>query len=215
MATARSRSDEDKQARREAILDAAEEAFREQRFDQTAMDAIAKSAGLSRALLYVYFRDKADIHLGLCVRAGQVLYRRMQSYVGNHQRGIDQVRALGAAYVDFYHHDGDYFQIMVQGTGLSGAAREDGPGEAQEAMQDMEMALMTLMTEAIQRGLDDGTIRADAVQDPLETAMFLRSTLHGAILVQDTNGSPIFKRGRLSRTRLLSYTVDRLMAALT
>lgn len=215
MATARSRSEEDKQARREAILDAAEEAFREQRFDQTAMDAIARSAGLSRALLYVYFQDKADIHLGLCVRAARVLHQRMQTYVSNHQRGIDQVRALGEAYVDFYHHDGDYFHILVQGTGLAGAGREDGPSEAQQSMQDMEMALMTLMTEAIQCGVDDGTIRAAAVEDPLETAMFLRSTLHGAIMIQDTNGSPIFNRGRLSRTRLLSYTVDRLMAALT
>ena len=213
--TTRSRTSEDKLARREAILDAAEAAFREQRFDQTSMSAIASSAGLSRALLYVYFQDKADIHLGLCVRAASVLLERMKRYVENQQRGIDGIRALGEAYVDFYHHEPNYFQILVQGTGLSHSDTANPPGCSAQAMQDMEMALMTLMADTIQKGLDDGSVNPERVEDPLETAMFLRSTLHGAIMIQDTNGSPIFQRGRLSRTRLLTYTVQQLTGSLT
>ena len=211
----RSRSDTDKLARRDAILDAAETAFREHRFDRTAMDAIARSAGLSRGLLYVYFKDKADIHLGLCVRAASRLHARMQRYAEHHQRGVDKVRAIGEAYVDFYQEEKFYFQVLAEGSALRNNLDPKQPTETQQAMLDCELAIMALMSNAIQTALDDGTIAAERVQDPLETAMFLRSTLHGAILIQDTNGSPIFDQGRLSRSRLLSYTLDTLTRALT
>lgn len=43
------------------LLDAAAACFSEQGFRRTRLDAIARRAGVSRTLLYAYFRDKEDL----------------------------------------------------------------------------------------------------------------------------------------------------------
>lgn len=49
------------EAKRQAILDIAKEAFSEQGFGQTSMSAIAKLVGGSKATLYNYFNSKEEI----------------------------------------------------------------------------------------------------------------------------------------------------------
>jgi AcrR family transcriptional regulator len=51
--------------RREAILNAAFEVFRQYGFRRTAMEDIARAAGLSRASLYLHYRNKQDIFRSL------------------------------------------------------------------------------------------------------------------------------------------------------
>ncbi|SHO59349.1 TetR/AcrR family transcriptional regulator [Vibrio quintilis] len=53
------------EARRQAILDIAKEAFIEQGFEQTSMSAIAKKLGGSKATLYNYFNSKEAIFLAV------------------------------------------------------------------------------------------------------------------------------------------------------
>ena len=59
--SANERREREKQERRESILDSAEQCFFSKGYERTAMDEIARGAQLSRALLYVYFKDKAAI----------------------------------------------------------------------------------------------------------------------------------------------------------
>lgn len=49
------------EATRERLLDAAEDAFLEQGVSRTSLEAIARSAGLSRGAIYWHFRDKAAL----------------------------------------------------------------------------------------------------------------------------------------------------------
>ncbi|CAM3932609.1 HTH-type transcriptional regulator RutR [Vibrio aerogenes CECT 7868] len=53
------------EARRQAILDIAKEAFIKQGFEQTSMSAIAKKLGGSKATLYNYFNSKEAIFLAV------------------------------------------------------------------------------------------------------------------------------------------------------
>ena len=63
------RRQEEKERRRAEILDAAEAVCAEVGWDDMTMDQVARKARLSRALLYVYFKDKQDLLFGLCERA--------------------------------------------------------------------------------------------------------------------------------------------------
>lgn len=55
--------------RRDALLDAGEELFRERGVDDVSMQDIAEHAGVTRALLYHYFRTKAELFGGIWSRA--------------------------------------------------------------------------------------------------------------------------------------------------
>ena len=59
------RRQEEKERRSEEIVAAAEELYRELGWDAVTMDSVAKRARLSRALVYVYFKDKRDLHFAI------------------------------------------------------------------------------------------------------------------------------------------------------
>jgi AcrR family transcriptional regulator len=67
--------DQQKQARREAIMAAAARLFRKRGFERAAMEEIAAQAGLSVATVYNYFKSKGDICLAI-YRADCELVRR-------------------------------------------------------------------------------------------------------------------------------------------
>ena len=70
------RREQEKQERRDSILDAAEQAFFSKGFDKCSMDDIARNAQLSRALLYFYFKDKNAIMRGIVLRSVAALRDR-------------------------------------------------------------------------------------------------------------------------------------------
>ena len=101
------RREKEKQERRESILDAAEQVFFSKGFDKCSMDEIARTAQLSRALLYVYFKDKAAIMRGIMLRSIECLRDRFARAISEAELGLDQVGKFGQAYYDFSRERSD------------------------------------------------------------------------------------------------------------
>lgn len=175
----KTRREREKQARYDAILDAAELVFSEKGYDRTSMDDIARTASLSRALLYVYFKDKAAIQRGIMLRAGQSLCRRFEQARDTATTGLSQITAMGEAYYHFYLEEPDYFSAMTKASTAMTEADE------QQAMDMLcsKSELMELMVGAIRLGLEDGTMNRERIHDPAQTALYLRGALHGVILL--------------------------------
>ena len=86
MSDLRQRREEEKEQRREAIVDAAELVFTESGFDAAKMEDVARQARVSRALVYLYFRNKAELHLAICARALTLLRERFVAAAATHAR---------------------------------------------------------------------------------------------------------------------------------
>ncbi|MFL1455212.1 TetR/AcrR family transcriptional regulator [Marinobacter sp. GN3S48] len=175
----KTRREREKQARYDAILDAAELVFSEKGYDRTSMDDIARTASLSRALLYVYFKDKAAIQRSIMLRAGESLCRRFEQARDTATTGLAQITAMGEAYYHFYLEEPDYFSALTKASTAMTEADE------QQAMDMLcsKSELMDLMVGAIRLGLEDGTMNRDRIHDPEQTALYLRGALHGVILL--------------------------------
>ena len=76
-----------KRAPRAEILDAAEAWYAKKGWDALTMDQVARSARLSRALVYVYFRDKDDLLFAIGERAVGLLLDRFKAAVAGTARG--------------------------------------------------------------------------------------------------------------------------------
>lgn len=85
------RREMEKLERHEEILDAAEKIFFLKSYEQSTMDDIAREAHLSRALLYVYFKDKAAIMRAIMLRAGQSLQARFENALHACECGLTQI----------------------------------------------------------------------------------------------------------------------------
>ncbi|PYE54407.1 TetR/AcrR family transcriptional regulator [Deinococcus yavapaiensis] len=64
----RARNDEDKTARREHILDTAVRLWDERPYDELTMSDLAKTVGLAKGTLYLYFRTKEEVFVAVLER---------------------------------------------------------------------------------------------------------------------------------------------------
>lgn len=204
------RRQQEKQDRHDAILDAAEVVFRQQGYHRTSMDDIAREASVSRALLYVYFTDKAAIQRGIMLRAAEQLRERFREALASQKTGREQIRAMGRSYYRFFLEEPNYFAALTEATT---AMQEAGEEEA-NTMVCSEQATMTMMVDALKNGLNDGTLSQERVSDPFQTALYLRGALHGVIMMVQQEMGESGPLAEHSSDALIAHTMEMLTHSL-
>jgi AcrR family transcriptional regulator len=169
------RREEEKERRRAEIVDAAERLYAEKGWDAVTMDQVAKAARLSRALLYVYFRDKEELLFGIGERAMRHLTQRFEAAIACHPLGIDQVGAIGRAYMAYAVEFPHYFDFSMRFQAHSAKPDPCSPLGRCAAHGDQAIGVVV---RAIQAGIADGSIRKD-VGDPMHLAVTLWGFTHG------------------------------------
>ena len=132
--------------------------LREQGFDAAKMQDIATRARVSRALVYLYFKDKAELHFAIGLRALELLRARFQQARARHKTGLDQLRAIGHAYLVFAQEFPVYFQAISRFEGHQATPDEEG---AQKRMMMAGRLVHAELITALMIGQQDGTIRKD------------------------------------------------------
>jgi len=182
------RRQEERDRRRNEILDAAAESAAESGFDAITMDQVARRARLSRGLLYVYFQDKQALHLALCERAMELLLERFTVATAGAPTGLARLEAMGSAYVRYARELPVYFQALAH---LEARAPEDLQQHAHcNAIGNL---CHEAMTQAIRDGIADGSIRPD-VGAPDAVAIALWGFMHGVIQIANTKGALLVHR---------------------
>ena len=190
------RRQEERERRRAEILDAAETVIAAVGWDDMTMDQVARKARLSRALLYVYFKDKTDLLFAIGERAVKTLEKRFAEAVARHRLGMDQLEAIGRAYVAFSQEFPVYFDILARCELFSGGELE--PGSNEEACAFGGDAIHNLMVATIEAGMRDGSIRADA-GNPHVVATVLWGFTHGVIQLATNKAELLTHRGLNTR----------------
>jgi AcrR family transcriptional regulator len=190
---------EEKERRRVEILDAAESVARESGFDAMTMDEIARKARLSRALLYLYFKDKGDVAFGLAERALSRLAGRFAEAIARHKMGLDQLQGMGRAYVAFSQEFPVLFDALARFEMHSPDACDASTAERGCVLHGDK--LHALMVGAIEAGIRDGSVRPD-VGPPAVVSVTLWGFMHGVIQLAATKANVIAHDGVDTRTLL-------------
>ena len=193
------RRQEEKERRRTEILDAAEQVTGSSGWDELTMDQVARRARLSRALLYVYFKDKVDLMYALCERSLIELQRRFVLAAQSKQLGLDRVHAVGEAYIAFVEECPVYFDILAR-CGLREVNTKD-PGTNELACQTVGEAMLGMIVAVLDEGVKDGSIRAD-LGNRVVAATALWGFMQGVIQVASTNAQLIALSGMPCRELL-------------
>jgi len=177
------RRQEEKDRRRAEIVDAAEDLYREVGWDSVTMDSVARRARLSRALVYVYFKDKRDLHFAIATRAMETLRIRFEEATARSKLGLEKVEAIGRAYMAYGQEFPHYFDACARMELHAPDASEGSPQES--ASLQMSQGVHDICEQAIATGLRDGTIRAD-LGDVAVTTRVLWGFTHGLIQIAIT-----------------------------
>jgi AcrR family transcriptional regulator len=173
------RRERERTARREAILDAAQELIASEGYHGMRMDSVAEAVELSKGTLYLYFENKDALCAAVATRLLNTLIPVMESALENTSTGLDAVRKLFQKYSDFTQENPHHFRFAL--AWLSEGERMDDSTEAFQIYRSRVGDMLSLVITSLQRGQSDGSIRADV--DPLPQALQLWTSLLGVVLV--------------------------------
>jgi AcrR family transcriptional regulator len=183
-------------------MDAAESLIFARGADNTSMDDIAEEAELSKGLLYFYFKSKEDLMHSIVHRGLNILHGLFLKALSENERGIDQARAVGEAYVRFAHDYPNYFGLMVWFE--SERTPDPPPGTYSVECEEQGKHVLGLVAQTIVNGIEDGTIRSDL--DPKVTAVMMWGMTHG--IVQIAGYKQHGHEPRIEPTLLIETTLD-------
>jgi AcrR family transcriptional regulator len=202
------RREEEKERRRAEMVDAAEELYAEVGWDAVTMERVAKSARLSRALIYVYFRDKNDLLHAITERALLELREQFEAAAAAHTQGIDQVTAIGRAYVLFQQEKPYRFDACSRFHAHQAAGQP-----AEDACAAAGDAVMAVIVRALMQGQADGSIRQD-IGNPAQVCVMLWAFTHGLIQIGINKTQEIARQGvEVSQLMEGSFAMLRYMLA--
>jgi TetR/AcrR family transcriptional regulator len=185
------RRGEEKERRRAEILDAADTLYAKMGWDALTVDQVARSARLSRALVYVYFRDKEELLFAIGERAMALLRERFTEAAAGHALGLDKVEAIGRAYMGYAYEFPHYFDFCTRFQAHSVAV---DPGSREDACRIAGDEVKGVVVRAIEAGIADGSIRPD-IGEPVMFAMTLWAFTHGIIQLAMAKGSELARIG--------------------
>ncbi len=187
------RREREREQRRNAIVDAAENIFFSRGFENATMDDIAETAELSKGTIYLYFRSKDDLYQEIVFRGLKVLKAKFETAYGAHEKGIDKLWAIGKAYIDFYKEHPNYFNALLH-------------YEGQEIESFYKEDPLKILVDAVQKGINDGTLRTDL--DPLKTAVILWGQTTGVLQISFKKCEAIKDTYKVDPEEIISYYFD-------
>jgi AcrR family transcriptional regulator len=107
------------EARRAQLIQLGVEMLATRRLDELSVELIAKTAGISRGLLFHYFSSKQEFHIEVARAAAAEMIRRTEP-----DTGLSPVGALRGAltsFIDYVEENPDNYKSLVRG-GASGDA---------------------------------------------------------------------------------------------
>lgn len=206
------RREEEKERRREEILDAAELVFSEKGFDAATMDQVARKARVSRALVYVYFKDKTALHLAICLRGLKILREMFEAARKKHATGEQQIRAIGKTYMRFSEEFPTHFAAMSR---FEASAHEVVLNDPCCSTMEMIQAGQKVHEEtvlALAKGMADKTLRED-LDNLMQISITLWGFTHGTIQLAQTKSNFMATMG-IGKESFMNQAIELVMQAL-
>ncbi len=183
--TLNARRKREKEARRAAILDAAESLVAARGYASLTMDAVAREAELSKGTLYLYFENRDALCAAIAHRTISTFFPLLRERLERQSRGIDKLRAILELHGEFFSAHPQ--QLRFAGSWIFGADALDDSSDEFQAYRQLVGQLLAMVVEAFEAGHRDGSLRADI--QPIEQSLQLWTSFLGVMLASANSPS--------------------------
>ncbi|WP_340103156.1 TetR/AcrR family transcriptional regulator [Rhodohalobacter sp. 8-1] len=173
--TSNERKNQERKERKEKILSAAIELIEKQGFEDTTMDEIADYSDISKGTLYLYFKDKAELHQSIKKKALAMIHENFHQILHQDITGAEIVRKMALLFLDFILENTTFNRAMM----LFEQSNRDKTtsSDISDDCIALEHELFILMVRALQIGKQDKSILSEL--PPKILAMHLEFHLRG------------------------------------
>ena len=173
------RRQREKEQRTTEITNAAERLFFSRGYEDVSMEDIAREVELNKATLYLYYENKETLFATIVLRGVRILEKKYRECREKQAPGIVKVALMGQAYYQFSREYPEYIRLIH----FFGSERFSKENPYTAAIGKGYGTCRTILQDAIQKGIDDGSIRADL--DPFLTSMYLMISFMGILSVEN------------------------------
>ncbi len=185
------------------IVDAAENLYRELGWDAVTMDSVAKQGAAEPRARVCVLQGQERVAFAITERAMEVLRTRFEEASSSARMGIDQIEAIGRAYMAFGLEFPHYFDACSRLEQRATDAAEKGSAEG--AVLQMGRRIHEVVVASLEAGQRDGSIRAD-IGDLDVTSRVLWGFTHGLTQIAITKARPLAEAG-ISVTQLTQQAI--------
>jgi TetR/AcrR family fatty acid metabolism transcriptional regulator len=136
------------------ILEAAVRVFARQGFYQSTIAQIAKEAGVADGTIYLYFKNKDDILVQFFSYRTKQVFESFREEVDRAETSADKLRNLVRRHLAEFQRDRDGAVVYQVETHQSSRLAEN-------QIREMSQMYRDLISEIIEQGQQEGTIRKD------------------------------------------------------
>jgi TetR/AcrR family transcriptional regulator len=113
---------------KDRILDAAEDIFSHKGFDGTKVQEIASAAGVNKAMLYYYFKDKDDLLIAVIGRIIKGIGDAVPRYFAGTEKTVENIEEFLDFYIEYLAKNRAFVRLMawemLSGRHVQAIARE-------------------------------------------------------------------------------------------
>ena len=150
--------------RQNRIADIAQEIFFEKGYEQTTIIEIANAAGYSKRSIYLYFKDKEEVFLAVALRGLSILHDTIHMACLEFEKKEVGLGLIGHAFYDFSIEHPEFLKLIMLYESrnciyFKTGKQVDDLSYYNAECQKKTDATAEIMTKAIQRGMDKGSIK--------------------------------------------------------
>lgn len=173
------RKQQEKEIRRNDIIDAAERVFFAKGYELATMDDVAREAEFSKRTVYVYFTGKEEIYFEIMLRGYRLLNGMLDEELLRNPEApaLDKIRQLGLLLHRFSDLFPDYFASIMEYENRESDFDRNLPDKLKAECYEQGERMFRYLTDALARGVEGGEIRKGL--DVGRTALILWSCALG------------------------------------
>lgn len=202
------RKEREREGRMAAILDSARNAFAKFGIDHCTMDMIAKEAELSKGTLYLYYRNRNELLLGLVAEDFESVVLRVEKVVSGKLQPDAKLLKAGSLIYEFSKDHFLFYKAITQ-LDLSMLLSSKGCEQSVHAthFQEFNERMVHALTTVVEEGIASGMFVTDKSARQIVVQMLM--ALKGVLVVSQNQMFPP-AWGKLNTKALLLDTA-RLM----
>ena len=176
----RERKEREREARKNAILEAAKTVFFQKGLHAATMDQIAEAAELSKGTLYLYFPNKEELYISILLEGLALLHERLEKAVRDTEGWEEKLRNIGWSYYSFYQEERNYFDILF--LYQHGEIMSNVSEHLYQMCFEKGLSCLNVLSQVIKEGMDAGEIE---YHEPMELAVILWGSFNGIFLLYE------------------------------
>lgn len=167
------RKRQEKEIRRQDIIEAAERVFFTKGYDNSSMDEVAKEAEFSKRTIYIYFSSKEQIYYEIMIRGYKLLIHMLEDSFAREtpQTSREELGCIFFTLYTFSKDHKDYFKAIMEYETKDAGEQSGIDDESKTECYKLGEQVLGYLSGAIQKGVDSGTLEKGL--DSQKTALIL------------------------------------------